>query len=356
MKYGAGKRSQAYSLFNVGYSCSCVAKQVGVPLATAKKWCKACKANPSLFLRGPRHHKLGNPRANRFSPPLSKRDKRKIVNFVEFHANTETEDGKKKRKGLRRMSRELHKPPFNIDVSIQTISKLAHADGLVFKHRPRKPDYTPAQKRQRVILAKGHLDDDWSNSLFTDEVEVTIDGAVNSRNNGEWTRKPALVKPQPTHKFPKSRKYFVALCAHGALEPKEFFGRLNSEKYQKLLDDGALDGANELFGGHEWRYVHDLASYHTSASSQLHLETAVPGFFTKDEWAVAPDANLAESALGDVQEAIAAACCKDEDELDRAFRQAWREATTPEKLAHLVGSMRERLEAIIKARGGHTRF
>jgi hypothetical protein len=95
------------------------------------------------------------------------------------------------------------------------------------------------------------------------------------------------VAPNPTHKFPKGRRYFVAITPYGALEPTEFKGTLNAERYQQLLEM-ALVGANELFGGHEWRFLHDGASYHTAESTQEYLETAVPSFFTKDEWPVAP--------------------------------------------------------------------
>jgi hypothetical protein len=67
-------------------------------------------------------------------------------------------------------------------------------------------------------------------------------------------------------------------------------------------------------------------------------------------------ANPAESLFGEIQPEIAKAAPADAEELDSVFRRLFHEATTPEKLSHLFGSMRNRLQAIISARGGHTDY
>lgn len=206
-------------------------------------------------------------------------------------------------------------------------------------------------------FSKDHLDDDWSTTLATDEVEVSTDGSINAHNNFVWLEEGEDAPVQRRNKFPGVRKYFIGISRHGALEPQEYKGNLNSDSYQRLIDT-ALVGANELFGGHEWRYLHDGASYHTSDSSQEHLETAVPSFFTKDEWPVAPDGNPAESIFSEIQDAIARAAPQNVTELDVEFRRAFRAATTPEKLANLFdnASMRRRFQAIIEAKGHKTRY
>jgi hypothetical protein len=99
---------------------------------------------------------------------------------------------------------------------------------------------------------------------------------------------------------------------------------------------------------------HDGAPYHTASSTQLYLETAVPSFFTRDEWPVAPDANPAENALSEVQCGLADEAPGNVDALDEAFRLLFRQATTPEKLHHLFASMNERMRDVIKARGDWT--
>jgi hypothetical protein len=53
---------------------------------------------------------------------------------------------------------------------------------------------------------------------------------------------------------------------------------------------------------------------------------------------------------------IAEAEPKNAEELDAAFRAAWKKATTPDKLQNLFNSCRKRMEKIIAARGAMTKY
>jgi len=351
VKYGLLKRAEAVSLFEAGFSCSEVAKRVGVPPATAKKWSKALKDNPRLFLKGPRHHRKGNLKANRIQPPLDKRDKTTMVAYVKLHGRG------KKRRGMRRLAAELSRDPHNFEVSHETLRKVCKDAGMRAKHPARKPVYTAKQRKKRVSRATVLIDQDWSHTLATDELDLTLDGSINGHNDFEWLFEGEETSTQPRRKFPSARHYFVGISAQGALEPVEYTGTLTAERYQQLLDN-ALAGANALFGGHEWRLLHDGAPYHTADSTQEYLETAVPSFITKAEWPVAPDGNPAESIFGEIQHEVASAAPRNLAELDTVFRAAYRNATTPEKLSHLFSaeSMRRRFQAIIDAKGHHTHY
>jgi hypothetical protein len=57
-----------------------------------------------------------------------------------------------------------------------------------------------------------------------------------------------------------------------------------------------------------------------------------------------------------VEAMIAEAEPKNAEELDAAFRAAWKKATTSEKLKNLFNSCRTRMEKIISARGAMTRY
>lgn len=353
VKYGQTKRARASALFDAKWSCSCVAKQVGVPLATAKKWRKAWKSDPALFLRGPRHHKRGNPHANRVSPPLTKLDRTKIVAFVREQAGVKSN----RRRGMRKLSRDIAREPYKIEVSPNTMSAICREAGGEQQHPQRKPVYTVAQRRKRVRCSKERLEDDWSSTLASDEVEVTLDGKINQHNNLVWVFPGEQAPVQRRNKFPSALKYFIGISKGGAMDPVEFQGTLNNVSYQQLLEN-ALPQANALFGGHEWRFLHDGASYHTAASTQEYLESHTPFFFTKDQWAVFPDANPAESIFSEMQDSIAKAAPRNLAELDVEFRRAFREATTAEKLNNLFdnASMRRRFEAIIAAKGHKTKY
>ncbi len=119
----------------------------------------------------------------------------------------------------------------------------------------------------------------------------------------------------------------------------------------------ALAGANELFGGSEWIYLHDNGPWHAAASTQRELETLVPSFFSKDQWpGNSPDLNPIENVFGAVTHRVAELAPRNLAELDSAFRKAWREETTPAKLAKLFDSGPDRIKAVIRAKGGLTRF
>ncbi len=103
-------------------------------------------------------------------------------------------------------------------------------------HPQQKPVYTLRQRQKRVRFSKDHLDDDWSTTLATDEVEVSTDGSINAHNNFVWLEEGEDAPVQRRNKFPGVRKYFIGISKHGALEPLEYKGNLNSDSYQRLID------------------------------------------------------------------------------------------------------------------------
>jgi hypothetical protein len=69
-----------------------------------------------------------------------------------------------------------------------------------------------------------------------------------------------------------------------------------------------------------------------------------------------PDCNPVENILSHVEALIAEKEPQNSTELDAAFRAAWQTATAPEKLQHLFGSCKNRLEKVISLRGAMTRY
>lgn len=355
-------RAKVVLLRQEGYSQSVIAKKTKVPLGTVKRWCVELQKDPNGFEQHRRAKPKGNKHAHRDGLPImSTRDKTKIERYSELHP----------RVSQRKMVPKLPSA-IGVTASRSTIARVLKDYCLKNLHRARKPVLTPATKRKRVVFAKVNLDRDWTLVLSADEVTVTLDSGQNTHNSVYWAKAGTKVPPMPTHKFPTSRRYFVAVSIHGALEPVEYHSSLNSVSYQQLLEQ-AMVRVNALFGGHEWIYLHDSAPYHTSRATQEWLETAVPLFFTKDEWpgrlglhsvcfnlnapaGYSPDANPVENVLSEVEALIAEAEPKNGEELDSAFRSAWATATTPDKLTSLFNSGRTRMEKIVSARGAMTAY
>jgi transposase len=270
--HSASDRGKVQLLRNEGYSQSVIAKKTGIPLGTVKMWCVEMK-DSSNFETKRRPKPKGNWLANRTGMPIiSVHDKKKIATYSGQHPRVS------QRKLVPKLPQAI-----GVTASRSTIARVLKNYGLKNLHRARKPALTTAMKRKRVVFAKANLDRDWSLVLSADEVEVSLDSGQNTHNSVYWAKATAKVPPLRTHKFPTSRRYFVAVSIHGALEPVEYFGHLDSQSYQQLLEQ-AMETVNEIFGGHEWVYLHDSAPYHTSNDTQEWLETAVPLFFTKSEW------------------------------------------------------------------------
>jgi len=271
---GVADRAAVLALRKAGYSQAMIAKRTNVPLGTVKHWCIELSKDSESFAQGPKKHLHGNPYARRKEglPILSLRDKKNVAKYSEQHPELST-----------RKLADQTPSAMKVKASHTTLWRTLKNADLFNRHRPKKPALTPAQKRARVVFAKANLDRDWSLVLSADEVEVSIDSGQNAHNSVYWAKAYAKVPPRPTHKFPVSRRYFVAVSVHGALEPIEYHGHLDSAAYQRLLEQ-AMVRVNERFGGHEWIYLHDGAPYNTSRDTQEWLETAVPLFFTKTEW------------------------------------------------------------------------
>jgi hypothetical protein len=272
--HGASERGKVQLLRQEGYSQSTIAKKTGVPLGTVKMWCVAMQTDPKTF----ESKKSPKPRGNLHSkrdaglPILSRHDKKKIADWCERNPRVSV------RKQVPKLPQAI-----GVTASRSTVARVLKAYELKNLHPARKPALTPQMKRKRVVFAKANLDRDWSLVLSADEVEVSLDSGQNTHNAVYWAKAGTKVPPLRTHKFPASKRYFVAISIHGALEPVEYWGHLDSQAYQRLLQQ-ALERVNELFGGHEWWYLHDSAPYHTSGDTQEWLETNVPLFFTKTEW------------------------------------------------------------------------
>jgi hypothetical protein len=94
-----------------------------------------------------------------------------------------------------------------------------------------------------------------------------------------------------------------------------------------------------------------------SDSSQQFLEESSDGFFACNEHAArSPDASLIESTWGDMSRVVHELNPKTQKQLRAAVFKAWTACTTQPKLDALYASMPRRMQAIVDANGGFTRY
>lgn len=348
------RRKRAIALlFDASYSCSVAAKRVGVPIATVKRWLRVEKKKrrekakaEALGKKWEPPKNVGNPMSRRSDPPLSERDRKKIALDIEQHP----------RRPLRASSIAIRKE-LRLAVSPSTLSRIAREQEIEASHRSRKPALSAADEKKRDAFAHARIGDDWSDLVAVDEILVDLNGSPNLHNTFCWHKKGTPVPPIPTHKFPISRNYFLACSARGALDPIPCSAHPTAAEYTKMLDQKVIPAIEELFEGDSWRFYQDLAPWHTAQLTQEFCQETMPGFFSRHEVPPrSPDLNPQESINGEIQQAIALAEPKTAAELEAAFFKAYREATTPAKLANIFASMPARCQAVIEAKGKMTRY
>jgi hypothetical protein len=345
-KYNRSKRVEALTLFDCGWSYSLIAKHVNVPLPTIKRWMRNAKRDRKQMLSGKRRANPGNPSSRRTEPPLTDRNRKKIVASIQQNP----------KRSLRKTARQL-KVTSRLTVSKSTLSLIAASADLEPGHRARKPFLSPEDQERREAWAIAHKPDDWSSTVVVDELDVDLNGSPNLHNQVYWHKRGTPVPSIPTRKFPVSRHYFMACSARGAIDPIPIEPHPTSASYTQMLDSKFVPAVNRLFEGDYWRLYQDLAPWHTSGTTQSYCADHMPDFLTKDDTPPrSPDTSPQESINAEIQQAIADAEPSNAAELETAFFAAFRAATTQEKLAKLFASMPQRLQAVIDAKGKMTRY
>lgn len=192
-------------------------------------------------------------------------------------------------------------------------------------------------------------------AVLSDEFTVALNGTRNTKNNVYWTFAHSQVPAEETDKYPISETRFAAITSKGPIPLIPFPTNPTAQQLQIVLDAAIPLVDTKL--GHENKWLHDNCPAFAAASTQEFMEMHVPSFWTKEEYpANSPDINAIENALGHMKELVRAAKPRNRAELISAMDAAWAEATSPERIAALYASMPERMKAVIKAKGGRTKY
>jgi len=227
-----------------------------------------------------------------------------------------------------------------LDVSYRTVGRHL-ADIGYQKDLPRATlMLTVDHKRKRVEWAQNHLNDDWDNTLFTDETAFQL-----FRNTVErWHKGQRPIRPMP-----KDRTKIFAwggFCIKGKTSLYCFSQIMNAEFYVNILRMHLPEIENLL--GDEWRFQQDNDPKHTSRLAKNFLQNNTPEVI---DWpSNSPDLNLIENLWSIVKRNVEKKMPKNTDDLRRFMIQEWDDI--PEStLIGLVGSMKRRCELIIENNG-----
>jgi hypothetical protein len=335
-------RGQVGALVKLGWSASCIAKQLNMNVNTIKTWQKQCKKDEKSFLLGRKYSRKGNPKFT------AREEKRYMTDFAQMQPC-----------GSEAAAEEIAKKPGATAVSGRTLRRKARALRWHPYLRPPKPDLSAAHKRERFSFAKENKNTEFAVWSFNDQFRVTF--PLRSRRTPFWSLTRNKVKPQPTKKFPKAFNVHAAITRYGAVPLEKFDAPMNTEKFTKLTDEKVLPALINKFGGHQFKFQHDRAPWFTSREARrffaedtpASVEVVSPEQFPPNS----PDFNLAENAMAIALSRVRARrpAPKTIDETFDALQEEWCGLSEADCRA-MWDSMTERLRQCRAKKGGHTDY
>jgi transposase len=227
----------------------------------------------------------------------------------------------------------------------------------------KKPYLTKKAAANRLEWARNHhnWDEEWKSVVFTDESRFCLfnsDGRprVWRKANEKFHR--ACIKP--TTKFGGGSVMFWGCFSWWGVGPLVLVDTtMDSDEYVNTLSRHFLPWAKDTMdtqtGGTQLIFQQDLASVHTSGYSSWWMETH--GFDVL-EWAPhSPDLNPIENLWHhlDTQVRRRNPLPLKKGELVEAVQEEW-EKLPIQYLRALIGSMSRRVQAVIDAKGWHTKY
>lgn len=244
-------------------------------------------------------------------------------------------------------------------VSDQTARNRLREYGLNSRRPVRKPRLTLAHRRARLAFATQHINwtmDQWSSVLFSDESRFRLtrcDGRIRV-----WARRGERYSEgvvQETDRYGGgSDMVWAGISMHNRTDLVPVQGRLNAIRYiEEILADHLVPAA--VIMGPGFLFQQDNARPHTAVLTRNFLEDMrIPVM----EWpALSPDLNPIEHLWDQLDRRVRARpmAPATTQELTAALLQEW-EDIPQDYIRVLILSMPRRCQAVILARGGHTRY
>jgi len=216
-----------------------------------------------------------------------------------------------------------------VDVSYRTIGRHLLRIGYQ-KSLPRATSMlTDDHKRQRVEWAQNYLNDDWENTLFSDETAFQL-----FRNTVEHWHKGQ----RPIRRMPKDRTKIFAwggFCIKGKTSLYCFSEIMDAAFYVDILRR-QLPEIEDLFGD-EWRFQQDNDPKHTSRLAKNFLQDNMPEVI---DWpSNSPDLNPIENLWSIVKRNVEKKMLKNISDLQHFMIEEWNDIPQS-TLIGLVRSMK----------------
>jgi len=227
-----------------------------------------------------------------------------------------------------------------VNVSRSTVSR--HLADLGYRNALplSTPMLTSAHKQKRVEWAQKHKDDNWKNTLFSDETSFQL-----FRNTiKHWYKNARPIRPMP-----KDRSKIFAwggFCVKGKTSLFCFRRIMDGKYYTEILEKHIPEIRSMLRD--EWRLQQDNDPKHTSRVAQEFLNSNVPEVM---DWpSNSPDLNPIENLWAIVKRNVEKRRPKNLSELESFLGEEW-DNIPNSLLISLVDSMSRRCNEVIEKNG-----
>ena len=251
----------------------------------------------------------------------------------------------------------------DVEVSPTTIRRNLHRHGLRAVKKKKKPLLRPHHRAQRLKFSKKYAAftvDDWKTVVFSDETKINVFGA-DSGNRWVWKDAEAPFGPRevlPTVKFGGgSLMLWGCITAAGVGGFCRIHGNLDSELYCQILEGELMDTIEKAgLGVDTVIFQHDNDPKHTSKRATKCLEEL--GLDVLDWPAQSPDLNPIEHLWRELKIKLNTEYSSPPggvEELWRRVQEQW-ESIPKQTVIDLIESMPDRVAAVLKAKGGYTKY
>ncbi|TKS65777.1 Transposable element [Collichthys lucidus] len=277
---------------------------------------------------------------------ISEKQRRRMVRTVKVNPQTSSKD------------QQHDLAAEGVTVHRSTIQRTLHKEMLYGRVMRRKPFLRTCHKQSRLRYAKAHLDKPasfWNKVLWTDECKIELFG--HNKGRYAWRKKNTAFQDKhllPTVKFGSGSIMLwgcVASAGTGNLVRVE--GRMDSSQYQQILANNVQESVTKLKLRRGWILQQDNDPKHCSNSTKAFMQR---NNYNVLEWpSQSPDLNIIENLWCDLKRAVHAQKPSNLTELEMFCKEEWSKIPST-TLQTLIGSYRKRLEAVISAKGGSTKY
>ena len=244
---------------------------------------------------------------------------------------------------------------YGVEASLTTVRYRLRELGLPGRIAKRKPQLTAQHRRNRLQWCRQHTNwtrEQWQLCFFSDETPINLI----QPNQRRYIRSPPQRRLEPSCLRPSTARgggsfmIWAGFAAVGMSALTRIEGTISAVSYTDILNDHLLP---LQLPEHGIIFQQDNATPHKSRHT---LQWLADHYIEVLSWpAMSPDLNPIENAWGYLKERLEQRQIRNMANLWTVVQEEWA-SITQELFTQLANSMPDRIQAVIVANGGHTKY